>query len=632
MFLYLSSIIGFAFRQDKSLGVALLLLAAFIIGLFSITLDPYLNMWDEQFHALVAKNMAKDMFTPILYPDPVLPYDYKSWTGNYIWLHKQPFFLWQMALAIKMIGPSVCAIRIPGMLCFVFATFCTYRIGKNVANQTIGFISALLFSSNYFFIELLSGSTPTDQNDVVFISYVTASIWAFSEYIKNEDRKKWIYLVGVFAGIAVLTKWLTGLLVYSGWFVYLLSGSKEDLKRISTYKDMLISFIVSACIFLPWQIYIMNVFPLESAHEFKVNSLHFFNSVEGHGGNNWFYYDSLNRNFGHLFSLFCFAGLILLRRYVNERRTYLVSLSFMVIVFAFFTIAATKMECFILIISSFLFIGVASLIYSLIVIPEKKRWQQVLFCIIAVFMLFINLDPEKLQIKHTPWKNDYVDYYERLNRNEWKNLCDSLKTTSKESKLVVFNCPETYENVSLMFYTDFIGYQTLPSQNEIDLAKKKGYHTAVIDDGRLPLAIRMNKELTIFSGPPYKLTKTDTVFIANPKFGYLSMFGEQLVCNDATAKEIFIIMHFSNGTCGIQNSKGEVATLDSEWKGRILFKKKRFTPRERFILESIEENKYRIKTADDSTPLKIINNGNAVCADDRQEITDDTFVFVKKGP
>lgn len=147
IFIYFTSILFFLFKKQKT-SVILLLIATFVLCMFSIFLDPFLNFWDEQFHALVAKNLSNNLFKPVLYPDPILPYDSTNWTENYIWLHKQPFFLWQMAISIKIFGPTVFAIRLPSALCFTFATFCTYRIGKNLVNEKIGFFGALFFNSS----------------------------------------------------------------------------------------------------------------------------------------------------------------------------------------------------------------------------------------------------------------------------------------------------------------------------------------------------------------------------------------------------------------------------------------------------------------------------------------------------
>lgn len=75
----------------------LLLFGAIGVRLFMITIDPFLHDWDERFHAIVAKNMITYPFKPMLFVNPVLPYDYRAWCCNHIWVHKQPLFLWQMA-------------------------------------------------------------------------------------------------------------------------------------------------------------------------------------------------------------------------------------------------------------------------------------------------------------------------------------------------------------------------------------------------------------------------------------------------------------------------------------------------------------------------------------------------------
>lgn len=44
-------------KEKNILSVVFLGLTAICIFSFSALLDPFLNLWDERFHALVAKNM-----------------------------------------------------------------------------------------------------------------------------------------------------------------------------------------------------------------------------------------------------------------------------------------------------------------------------------------------------------------------------------------------------------------------------------------------------------------------------------------------------------------------------------------------------------------------------------------------
>ena len=50
--------------------------------------------------------MMEDPFKPMLIKNPLFPYHYGDWWNCHIWVHKQPLFLWQMALSMKIFGVS----------------------------------------------------------------------------------------------------------------------------------------------------------------------------------------------------------------------------------------------------------------------------------------------------------------------------------------------------------------------------------------------------------------------------------------------------------------------------------------------------------------------------------------------
>jgi 4-amino-4-deoxy-L-arabinose transferase-like glycosyltransferase len=136
----------FLFFWKKNLGLIALVVGAFFLALFMASMDPFLHLWDEQQHALVAKNMAQYPFKPMLYKDPILPYLHSYWIQNHIWLHKQPLFLWQMALSIKMFGANVLAVRLPSIIMFSLLPLIVYRIGTIVKNAQAGFIAAFFMA------------------------------------------------------------------------------------------------------------------------------------------------------------------------------------------------------------------------------------------------------------------------------------------------------------------------------------------------------------------------------------------------------------------------------------------------------------------------------------------------------
>ena len=117
-----------------------LVLAGFLLRIFAAS-DPFLHEWDERYHALVAKNMMENPFKPMLYKTPLLDYDYKSWSSNHIWLHKQPVPLWLMSLSLKTFGLSAFSLRIPSILCSTLGILLMFFVGKNLFGRSVGFFS-----------------------------------------------------------------------------------------------------------------------------------------------------------------------------------------------------------------------------------------------------------------------------------------------------------------------------------------------------------------------------------------------------------------------------------------------------------------------------------------------------------
>src|SRR5687768_9021004 len=76
-------------RDNYKVAIFLLLFCGFLLRIYASG-DSFLHEWDERYHAVVAKNLIQHPLTPTLYKDPALPYDYRDWSANHIWVHKQP--------------------------------------------------------------------------------------------------------------------------------------------------------------------------------------------------------------------------------------------------------------------------------------------------------------------------------------------------------------------------------------------------------------------------------------------------------------------------------------------------------------------------------------------------------------
>jgi len=443
-------------------------------------------MWDEQVHAVVAKNMLENPFKPMLMNDPVLPYNFKNWTGNHIWLHKQPLFLWQIALSFKIFGVSIFSLRLPSMIMLALLVFPVYRIGKIIWSKQTGIYAAILLVGSNFFYQLVSGRIHTDHNDIAFLFYVTLSIWAWFEK-NNSNRKYWIILIGIFAGAAILNKWLVGLLVYSVWGLNILL-IKENRTKLVSYLEMIVSVLITTLVALPWQLYILNKFPVESKFEFEFNSLHLFEALEGHTGDAFYHLNKVETLYGTDFQYVIIASLVILLFSGVKGKYKFALLTWVAIVYGFYSIAATKMPAFTIIIAPVVYIIVALALSNLYLWLDKVKCKYRInsiflkvFSIGLVFYLFFHfLNHDKLSLKNSDW--DRKVFQRALTSTlEYKNLPNIFG-----SEDVMFYNSRNFDKLKIMFHTDYRARAGVPSVKYINTLKENNIKIVVFDNNKLP--------------------------------------------------------------------------------------------------------------------------------------------------
>ncbi|MBA3828108.1 MAG: glycosyltransferase family 39 protein [Taibaiella sp.] len=462
------------YQNKDKWAVACLFFTALGLRLFMAHLDPFLHDWDERYHALVARNMMDHPLVPMLRTHPLLPYDFTAWCCNHVWLHKQPLFMWQMALSMKLFGVPEYAIRYPSVLMGAIGVLLIYRIALLMtANKRIAFIAALLTCFSYYHLEMVAGYFGMDQNDVAFDFYVLASIWAYAEYRKKASAK-WIVLIGVFAGCAVLNKWLTGLLVYAGWGLNILFTLKDRQSRKEII-HLILSLVVCAIVFVPWQLYILHTFPTEAHYELAYNSKHIWEAVEGHKGDNWYYYDFFNLYFGNYIWLLLPIGLLVLlfAKYYRNKTSIAVVTCFVAVFIFFSLIAQTKIYCYMMVVVPLGYILMAIGVYHLLVLTTLRRWLYIpvmMTVALTVFRLPDITEEHDAKILSNNWalKTQRTKVY--------KHLKESVPPNTN----VILNVPE-YEEVELMFFNKGIeAFAWCPNKKDFDqyLAKPENHIAA----------------------------------------------------------------------------------------------------------------------------------------------------------
>ena len=484
-------------RGKQGYSLLFLFLAGLILRLVVATLDPFLWVWDEQYHALVAKNMVANPFRPMLITNPVLPYDFRNWLENHIWLHKQPFFLWQIALFFRIFGTSEFVLRLPTVIMMSLMILLIYRTGKLISTPSIAWYGAFMYAFSFYFVQFVSGWKFTDHNDSAFIFYVTLSIWSWVEYI-HSNKKRWLILIGLFAGFAILNKWLTGLLVYSGWSLSVLLCS-SGRAWFSEYKKLAVSLLVTLLVVLPWQIYTLIAFPVESRFEFLYSGWHFSKPLDGHGETWYYHFEILSEQYGgRLVWILILPGLYYLFKTMRNRIYQVGLLTCLVITYAFFTLAATKTPMYCAIMSPVLFLALGAVLDKGISILRgltAMRFSSWVLAVVLGIFAYVLLDINQID----EWHSNKLSFWKTQNMDAIIDKQVARKLPSKN--WVVFNCGGNNATM-FMFYSGNTAYGYYPDPEQYHMLKLKGIKMATFADEYIPVYLKQDPAVRKFYMKP----------------------------------------------------------------------------------------------------------------------------------
>lgn len=457
-------IIGYiiAFKQyaNNKIILALIIIMAcgLVLRIYTAT-DSYLHTWDERYHALVAKNLITNPLRPTLYENPILPYDFKNWTGNHIWVHKPPVPLWTIALSMSIFGTNEIALRLPSILLTTLGIWITFFIAKSLFNNRVGIIAAFLYSIHGLIIELTAGRVTTDHVDVFFMFFIQLSILLAIKYFQT---KKNIYNVfcGISIGLAILSKWLPALIVLPIWLLLAFDSKNLSLKGLII--NFLILCIIIASISLPWQFYIFNEFPQEARWESSYNVKHITEAVENHGQPFYYHFDRIRILYGELIYLPLIWLIYKTFKHLKNYRRLILSV-WILIPFVFFSLAKTKMQAYTLFTAPAIFIMTALFWEYLYFYRKRFRFKG----IITVILLLLIMLPIRYSIER-------IKPFEKRERNpQWtQELRELGRYLIDEKNTVIFNSEYPIET---MFYTGCVAYSVTPDSLLLSEIKNKGY-------------------------------------------------------------------------------------------------------------------------------------------------------------
>ena len=460
--------------RDRS-SIILILAAGFLLRAFTGS-DLFLHEWDERYHSLVAKHLVANPLTPTLYEDPLLPYDFKHWTANHVWLHKEPLALWSMAFSMSVFGFNEIALRLPSILFSTLGILITFLIGREFGGARIGLIAAFLHAVNGYLIELAAGRIPTDHVDTLFIALIGLGVLIA---VKSGPGNPWrgAVLMGLVTGLAALTKSAVSLTLVILWASMIWNRSRCGCPAVAG--RVMLAVAVAAVVYLPWHFYIGQAFPAEAAWERSYNVRHLTVALEGHDGGPLYHLWRIPRYFGELAYLSIgWFFLFRLRFRLSDRKQIALAL-WLVIPYGFFSLATTKMPGYVMIAAPAVFIMLALHFQHLKEVAGAARgWRR--FGAMAIMTLLLAL-PVRFGLERVKpmWGPGW--------ETEWSRLYRGIGRQFQGDRAVVYNVERPIE---LMFYSSVLAYERIPSAEEVALSESKGYRVAILDHGDIPLWIQ----------------------------------------------------------------------------------------------------------------------------------------------
>lgn len=177
-------------------------------------------------------------------------------SGNYFsvqinfarFTEKPPLFFWLQVLSMKAFGVNEFAARFPNAVCGIITLILLFKIGKKNFNQQVAQIWVMIYLGTLVtFLYFKSGIIDPWFNLFIFLSVVH---FYYLTINSTKQRLKNALLVGLFLGLAVLTKGPVAILI--AMLTYGVFVALNKLKFYITLKEFLLIFCTALVVCFLW--------------------------------------------------------------------------------------------------------------------------------------------------------------------------------------------------------------------------------------------------------------------------------------------------------------------------------------------------------------------------------------------
>src|SRR5436190_10245530 len=212
-----SRMLDFSNWQVKTILYTVLLVLCYFSFFLHLNSFP-MQLWDESRQAVNAFEMLQTKNFFVTYYDGQAD----------MWNTKSVFYVWFVALSMKLFGYNLLALRLPSALFGIASVFFILHFCKNYMKEIrIGIFSVLVLITSVGFLG--TNVSRTADSDALVTLLIFIYSLSFFKFLQSDDLKKktkcfWIFILCL--SLAVLAKSIVGLLMLPALFLYALIRSQ----------------------------------------------------------------------------------------------------------------------------------------------------------------------------------------------------------------------------------------------------------------------------------------------------------------------------------------------------------------------------------------------------------------------
>lgn len=186
-----------------------------------------------------------------------------------------PLSVWFSGLIVSIFGVSSIALRIGFMIFALLTVYISYLLAKRFYNKRAALFAVFIMLFSFYHI---LASLQIDMEGSLLAFFYTFAFFCFVKY-KDSDKKYWYVLTAIIAGLALLTKESSLLLLV---IIYLYDLSNKGLNTKNIFNSIKSTFLIALIALIIFSIYpILNYFsPVDYLSSVNANVLqNLFNGI-----------------------------------------------------------------------------------------------------------------------------------------------------------------------------------------------------------------------------------------------------------------------------------------------------------------------------------------------------------------